>query len=327
MSQGEKVLITGGTGFIGSYVARVLADRGWSVCMFDSQPLSALSRFILEEHADRLTIELGSVDDWSRLIEVVDHYRPRYVVHMAVSKAATSRHLNVTVNVVGTINVLEAARLFDVERVVFFSSIRVVPRVQYEPVDAAHPTVLPGEGPRGFYGASKLAGEAFCFAYEENHGLQFRIIRPTQVYGHGMSWPTYVKLMVEGAVRGEPVSFDHGGPFAMDYVHVEDVASLTAALLVSPADADRVFYATTGAPLVTNLELAETIMDVVPGAEITLGDQLSEENLQELPFLGRMSIDSAITQLGWTPTYASIRDGVTRYVERYRAFLSVARPQ
>ena len=242
---------------------------------------------------------MGGVDDWSRVVEVVNRYRPRYVIHMAVTQAAKHRHLNVTVNVVGTINALEAARLFDVERVVFFSSVLVVPRVQYEPVDAAHPIILPREGPHGgFYGASKLAGEAFCFAYQENFGLDVRIIRPTSVYGHGMSWPTYIKLMVEGAVRGEPVSFDHGGPFAMDYVHVEDVASLAVALLETPEDADRVFYASTGGPLVANAELARIVMDLVPGAEITLGDQLSEENQNDLPFIGRMSIDNARNQLG-----------------------------
>jgi nucleoside-diphosphate-sugar epimerase len=304
-----------------------VADHGWSACLFDLKPPSLLARFILDEQADRLPLEIGGVDDWSRLVEVVKHRRPRYIVHMAVIQAGFTKdiHLNVTVNVMGTINVLEVARLFDVERVVFFSTVLVVPRVQYEPVDTAHPIILPREGPHGgFYGASKLAGEAFCFAYQENFGIDVRIIRPTSVYGHGMSWETYIKLMVEGAVRGESVSFDHGGPFAMDYVHVEDVAGLAVALLEAPEDADRVFYATTGGPPVTTAELARIVMGQVPGARITVGDQLSEEDKAGLPFVGRMSIDSAREQFGWVPTYASIHDGVARYIDRYRTYLEVA---
>jgi nucleoside-diphosphate-sugar epimerase len=70
------------------------------------------------------------------------------------------------VNLEGTVNVLECARLVGVERVVYFSSIGVLLAVQYQPIDGAHPIILPKAGPAsGAYGAAKISGEAFCFAF------------------------------------------------------------------------------------------------------------------------------------------------------------------
>jgi NAD dependent epimerase/dehydratase family len=115
--------------------------------------------------------------------------------------------------VLGTIHVLEAARLFDVRRIVYFSSIGVLPARQYEPIDQAHPIFLPRDAvPTGVYGASKIAGEAFCFAYNQAFGVDFRTIRPSAVYGFSMQWPIFVKPMVEGAVRGEKVTSSQAVP-------------------------------------------------------------------------------------------------------------------
>ena len=163
---------------------------------------------------------------------------------------------------VGTVNVLEAARLFGVERVVYFSSIGVLPAAQYQPIDAAHPIILPAQGPAsGAYGASKVAGEAFGFAYHQAFGLDFRAIRPSAAYGFGMKWHSsnYMKQFVEPAVRGEPVRLASGGPLPRDYTHVIDVARLAVAVLEAPPDADRVFYAATGEPLVTAAEVAQMV--------------------------------------------------------------------
>ena len=66
----DRVLITGGTGFIGSYVARALLDRGDEVVLFDLQPLSAEARFVLGDAAGEIPVEIGGVDNWPRLFEV-----------------------------------------------------------------------------------------------------------------------------------------------------------------------------------------------------------------------------------------------------------------
>jgi nucleoside-diphosphate-sugar epimerase len=320
-------LITGGTGFVGRTIARQLLERGEEVCLVDLKPLSLEGRFTLGALAERAAIEIGSIDNWPSVFEAVLRHRPRRIVHAATiidpTFLARNPITNLQVNVNGTIHVLEAARLLGVERVVYFSSIGVLPPKQYEPIDANHPIFLARSGRNEtYYGAAKIAGEAFCFAYAREHGLDCRIIRPSAVYGFGMSWPIYVKPMVEGAVRGEPVRFATGGGYPRDYTHVEDVAGLTTAMLEAPVDADSIFYGATGEPLVTTAEVAAIIRELVPGADVEIGDELSPEEAAEVPFRGRLSIENARRQLGWRPRFAYIRDGIADYVERYRAFLA-----
>jgi UDP-glucose 4-epimerase len=323
----RPTLVTGGTGFIGTYVVRELLERGRRVVAFDTRELTPEGRFVLGDRAEEVTVETGSIDDWSRVLHVVADHRPVDVVHLATITHPVFLFTNpmpgVRVNLMGTIHVLEAARLFDIERIVYFSSIGVLPARQYEPIDAAHPIFLARDAvPTGVYGASKIAGEAFCFAYNQAFGLDFRTIRPSAVYGFGMQWPIFVKPMVEGAVRGEPVTFESGGPFPRDYTHAADVASLALACLDAPDDADRIFYGATGEPLVTAADVARIVMEFVPGSRIEIPDILTEADQMELPYRGRLSTENARTQLGWEPRFKDIRDGLADYVERYRAFLA-----
>ena len=325
----RPVLVTGGTGFIGSYVVKALLEAGRRVVALDVRGYTPEGRFVLEGRENEVVVEEGSVDDWVRVLHVVREHRPAEVVHLATITNPVYLFTNpmpgVRVNFLGTIHVLEAARLFDIRRIVYFSSIGVLPAKQYEPIDGAHPIFLPREAvPTGVYGASKIAGEAFCFAYNQAFGTDFRTIRPSAVYGFGMQWPIFVKPMVEGAVRGEVVTFESGGPFPRDYTHASDVASLAAELVDAPDDADRVFYGATGQPLVTAAEVARIVMELVPGSRIEIADILSEADQMELPYRGRLSIENAREQLGWEPRFTNIRDGLADYVERYSGFLSAS---
>jgi len=198
----DKVLVTGGTGFIGTYVVRELLEAGRDVVAFDVRGLTDEGRFLLEGRADDFTLEQGSIEDWSRVLHVVEQHRPVDIVHLATITHPVFLFTNpmpgFRINLEGTMNVLEATRFFDVRRLVYFSSIGVLPARQYEPIDAAHPIFLPRDSvPTGVYGASKIAAEAFCFAYNQAFGTDFRTIRPSAVYGLGMQWPIYVKPMVE----------------------------------------------------------------------------------------------------------------------------------
>lgn len=75
---------------------------------------------------------------------------------------------------------------------------------RYEPIDADHPTITARVGPLGAYGAAKVAAEAFAFAYNQSFGLDTRIVRPSALYGFGMSWfaPNYIKQIVEPGGAG-----------------------------------------------------------------------------------------------------------------------------
>jgi nucleoside-diphosphate-sugar epimerase len=322
----HRVLITGGTGFYGAYLARQLLDRGDDVYLFDVKPLSEELRFVVGE-SDRLTVEIGGVENWPSLFNAVRRFQPDRIVHAAMildpAFLAKNPITNLNVNFGGTIHALEATRIFEVERIVYLSSIGVLPAKQYEPIDGNHPIFLTRESKiNNFYGAAKISGEAFCFAYMNIHGVDARIVRPSAIYGFGMSWPIVLKPMVEGAVRGERVHFEHGGSYPRVYTHVADVASLTVALLDGPVDADRIFYGATGLPPVTQGEVARVVRELVPGADVTIEEPMSEAEREEMAFRGELSIANARQQLGWEPRYAQIRDGVEEYIGRYRAFLA-----
>ncbi len=323
----STVLVTGATGFIGPHVVRALLDSGRRVIAFDLRPFAPEGEFILGEDLGRVSVELGSVADVARLSDVVKAHRPDEIVHMGMiidpAYLAKNRTTGIEVNILGTVNVLEAALAFDVDRIINFSSIGVLPSVEYEPIDANHPVILATKGPgTDFYGSAKAASELLCYAYHQSLGVDFRTIRPSAVYGLGMTiWVGPIKAFVEGAVRGEPVHIEFGGPHPRDYTHARDIASLVVAVLAAPDEADRVFYGATGRPLTTTSELVAIVRDVVPGADVSVGNELGEGEELVVGLRGRVSVDNARAQLGWEPTYGSLHDGVAQYVQQYRSFL------
>jgi nucleoside-diphosphate-sugar epimerase len=325
------VLVTGGAGFIGGYITRQLVDLGREVTVLTrGQSTTPDMRHVLKDHKGRFATETGSVQDLPALLATFERVKPAIVVHSAsnveVSKLFRDPYLAFQTNVTGTLNVLEAARLTGVQRVVDISSIGVLPAIQYEPIDAAHPIMLAGEGPgSGAYGAAKASGELFAFAYQRAYGLDIRIVRPSAVYGFGMQWHSanYMKEFVEPAVRGEVVRVPSGGRLPRDYTHVEDVAALTVRVIDCTLDADRIFYAATGGPLVTAAQAARLVAELLPGSSVEVSDAMTPDDEVEASFRGVISIANAKAQLGWTPRYGSLREGVRQYIEAYRTFLGV----
>ena len=323
----ERVaLVTGGTGFVGAFLAKALVESGRRVVVYDVKEFAEEGRFVLGSALEDVVVERGSIDDQARFTDVVRRHAPADVVHMAMiidpAVLARDRTTGFRVDLEGTHIVLEAMRLFEIERLVYYSSIGVLAPVQYEPIDAAHPVLLPTSGPgTGFYGAYKVAGEAMCFAYNQAFGVDFRTVRPSAVYGLGMNdFPGPIKAMVEGSVRGERLRFETGGRHPRAYTHAVDVAGLTVALLEAPVGADRIFFASTGEPLDTTTRVAEIVHELVPGADIEIGEELSPAELPMVALRGQLSIENARSQLGWEPRFGSLRDGIAQYVDHYGAF-------
>lgn len=324
-----SVLVLGGTGFIGGYVARALAADGRKVTAYARRGPSAEMQRVLQEESERITIANGSVGNLPDLVAKVGAIRPGAIVHVAanvdVPALLRDPYLAFTDNVTGTINVFEAARLLGVPKVIFFSSIGVLPPRRYEPIDVNHPLILAGNGPgTGSYGAAKASGELFAYAYSQAYDLDIRIIRPSAVYGFGMPWhsPNNIKELVEPAVRGEPAELVSGGRLPRDYTHVLDVADLAVAVLNADDDADKVFYAATGRALADANDVARIIVELIPGSSISISNVSTPLDDMEASFRGILSIANAREQLGWSPRFADLREGIAEYIARYRDFLS-----
>ena len=323
------VLVLGGTGFIGGYVARALAADGRSVTAYARRRPSEEIQAVLQGESNRITIAHGSVGNLPDLVNNVRALKPSAIVHVAanvdVPALLRDPYLAFTENVTGTINVFEAARLLGVPKVIFFSSIGVLPPRRYEPIDVDHPLILARSGPgTGSYGAAKASGELFAYAYCQAYDLDIRIIRPSAVYGFGMPWHSAnnIKELVEPAVRGEPAELVSGGTLPRDYTHVQDVADLTVAVLNAGDDTDKVFYAATGQALADAHDVARIIKDLIPGSSISISNVSTPLDDMEASFRGVLSIANAREQLGWTPRFADLRAGIAEYISRYRDFLT-----
>ena len=236
---------------------------------------------------------------------------------------AREPHTALRLNTEASVNVFEAARIFGVRRVVYLSSTGVLPRRQYEPIDAGHPIFTATEAsPDTFYAAAKVASEAFAWAYHHSFGLDIMIIRPSAMYGFGMQWPMYIKPIVENSLLGQPTRFDSGREFPRDYTHVKDVAQLVRLCLEIPADRvrDRCFYGATGRDPVTPAHVAEIVRELIPGADIEIGDGLTALEAWDAATRGRYDIAPAKEQLGYAPRFADPRAGIADYIEELRRY-------
>src|SRR3954447_9243869 len=145
MSPRRVVLVTGGAGFAGSYVTRELVDDGYEVVCLDLADHRAESRFLLGSRLRAGAFERASIDDWPAVLDAFMRHRPAAVVHAGaiMDTAFLDSHPMVAMrtNLGGTLNLLEASRLTDVQRFICFSTIGVIGRVLYEPIDANHPII------------------------------------------------------------------------------------------------------------------------------------------------------------------------------------------
>ncbi len=170
------VMITGGTGFLGSFVARELCDRGESPVLMDVNP--ALWR--LRGYESRVRMYDGSVTSWADVVQAVRDHGVSKIVHAAADlslKAERMRVESFRTNLEATLTILEVARLFDIERVVFVSSLSVLGERSMPVSEHSF------RDPSTFYGATKAASEVLGQYYSKAHGLEFVAIRFPTISG------------------------------------------------------------------------------------------------------------------------------------------------
>ncbi len=312
-----RVLVTGGTGIIGSLTGRKLAERGHEVRLFDARP----NPYALVGAEDSVELVRGDVLSSGQLESAAADVD--VVVHLAYSLGADTSlrpYPATTLNVQGTANVLEAARLVGAQRVVLAGSIAIYGSDQH--YDAAELPLTEDAATHlssgmALYGAGKLYLEQLARAYRETHGLLALGVRPSPVYGPGgvRGVSGWLAELVEKPVAGEPVTVDHGDA-RINLVFVEDVAEQLVRLTELPAAAlgDRWFF-NTGGDSTTIRELAEIVRGLVPGAEI----EVTSRGEPDLAGLASQVCGQALADLIGYERRFGLEQGLRAHVDVVRA--------
>ncbi len=305
------VIVTGGTGFIGTEVIRLLVSWGEEVVAFDLTPN--------EERVAGLgvVIEQGDLGDARRVEEVVGKYRPKIVYHFGgmLSVSSEADHVaSFNVNALGTLNVLEAARKHDVRKVIYSSTMVTFGKdIEGQTIDDK--TL---QRPNLFYGVTKVFGEHIGIWYKRKFGIDFRGIRYPGVVGSGVKTPgvaQYNAWMVEAAIKGEPFTVWVREDTRHAILYYKDAAEAAVRLADAPGEnlKREMYVVTSGKPSPTAGELAEEVRRQVPGAEIRFG--VDEERQRVLDDVEREIDDSAAREeWDFAPEFG-LRDMVRDMVE------------
>jgi len=304
-----RFLITGALGAIGVWTMRSLLDRGHQVVAFDLG--GATHRLPLALDADqlpRVTPVAGDITDLAALERVLDEHAITNVIHLAALQVPFVRErpaLGAHVNVVGTVNVLEAVRrrADRIGHVVLASSIAV-----YGP----RGTLAGDDVPGTLYGVFKRADEGTAVRYHDDFGVSSITLRPHTVFGPGRdqgltSAPTQAML---AAAAGQPFHIPYGGRAQFQYAPDAGEAFARAALLDGYAGATAHNLDGTVAPVA---EVARLLREGEPAAEIS-----SDETV--LPFPEEVDARSFVALMGG-PVCRPLADGVADAVSRFRALL------
>ncbi len=295
------VLVTGGSGFIGSHVVDRLLAAGIQPRIFDLMP-SAHHR---TEDVETVLGDLLDADALGRAMQGCDaviHLAGAADVGIVVEQPSSAEQTNAH----GTLSVLEAARSAGIARVIYGSTVWVYGESGTGLLDEESPLGLP----RHIYTASKLAGEMYCTSYAELYGVEFTILRFGIPYGPRARPSGVIPIFIRKAIAGEPLTIAGDGKQTRRFVFVEDLAEGVVRAL-DPCATNRVY----------NLSSDETV--TIRDVADTVGSHVGDVEIVHVPGrtgdFGGAEISSrrAEQELGWR---ASTRLG--EGVERYLAWLN-----
>ncbi|TSA81455.1 NAD-dependent epimerase/dehydratase family protein [Deinococcus detaillensis] len=312
----HRMLISGGAGFIGSHVARRAQAAGYHVTVIDN-----LSSGKMENLPEGVTFVHVDVRDRASVLDAVMAAAPDVISHQAaqvsVSESVQDPHFDAAVNIIGLLNVLEAARQAGTRRIVFASSggaiYGEVPEGQRAQVEWQASPISP-------YAVSKLAGEGYLQAYRAQFGLEFTSLRYANVYGprqnpHGEAG--VVAVFVNRLLAGQALqinameTLDDDGCIR-DYVYVADVAR--ANILAAAGVLPDVINIGTGIPVSTRT-LAETIAELGGlKLELMTGPHRAGD-------IKHSQIDPAVCE-HFLGEMTALRTGLVATIESFRAALA-----
>jgi UDP-glucose 4-epimerase len=303
-----KVLVTGGAGFIGSHVSDRLLALGHEVAIVDNlvtgkrENLPAAATFYETDIRDAALHEVFGIE---RPDAVIHH-----AAHIDVTRSVREPGYDASINILGSLNLLECCRQHGVRKIIYAGTGGALfGEPSYIPVDESHPV-----DPISPYGVSKHTVEHYLFAYRQNHGLQYIVLRYPNVYGprqdpHGEAGVVAI-FALQLLTGHQPVIFGDGSK-TRDYCYVADIVEANVIALNSPLGG--VYNLGRGIE-VSDTEIFEAVRSAV-GSEVA--PAFAAVRPGEVEHIA-LDASKAEKELGWT-WRVDLNEGVAQAVEFYRA--------
>lgn len=274
----KSIVVFGGSGFLGSHVADALTSAGYRVKIFDckhSPYLQPKQEMIIGDIMDYDSV-LSAVKD----CEVVFNFAGIADIDDAIHRPIDTANLNI----IGNLHILEACRHTQVKRFVFASSVYVFSQSG------------------AFYRASKQSCEHFIETYYERYGLEYTILRYGTLYGRRADKRNNIYRLIQQGLREKKITY-HGAPEAMrDYIHVEDAARLSVAILKDEFINRHIVL--TGTERMSVQQLMKMIAEILPGdVELEFTEQKLAGHYVMTPYsfhpkIGQKLISNAQVDMG-----------------------------
>ncbi|MGH6719893.1 MAG: NAD-dependent epimerase/dehydratase family protein [Alphaproteobacteria bacterium] len=304
-------LITGGCGFIGTnLIARLGAEGGQAIRVYDDLSVGSEAALALAAPGPgAVELVVGDVLDAERLARAAED--ADIVVHLAanteIPRSIADPHTDCRVNVLGTLNVLAAARRAAAGCFVFASSVA--------PLGDVAPPVHEGLAPRPMspYGASKLAGEGYCSAYAHSFGLATVALRFGNVYGPRSSHKgSVVAKFIRAALAGEPLTVHGDGGQTRDFIYVDDLVRAVVLAAHAPGLAGELFQIATARETAVT-ELVAALLPALDAAGVRRPEVRHEAERTGEMRRNYADTTRARTRLGWSAEVA-LDEGLRRTV-------------
>src|ERR1051325_5480873 len=306
-----NILITG-AGLIGTNAARHATDAGHKVALFDLSP----NRDYIDKTVgpDKAGIVAADMRDLPALLSALEKFNVDTIVHTAGligSRVQENSYTGATNNILGTINILEAARLRKLRCVVYVSTFGVYDRskITHSVIHETDPI-----GGHNLYATTKVCSEHLVHASASMYKLDTIIIRPGGVFGRGfyIGGSTVGKVMRDLAlaiIKGEPISIDAKTYGPNEYVYGKDVGRALFLACVAENPKQRVYNAGTGAVHGPE-ELAAGVRELAPRSEVKVSGTSGAGRSRSIP----MDISVAKAELGYAPKF-TLKDALRDYME------------
>jgi UDP-glucose 4-epimerase len=301
-----KVIITGGAGFISSHVVDLLIDNNYEVCIIDNLTHGSINN--INKKAKFYEMDIRD----TKLIEVFEIEKPDYVIHNAAQisvPASVDDPMNdASINILGTVNVLEASRKVNVKKIIYPASAAIFGEPSYLPIDEEHPLeMLSG------YGVTKHTVEHYLKVYKTLYNIDYVVLRCANIYGprqDSSGEGGVIAIFCEKLLMDQTPYIYGDGEQIRDFVYVKDVAK--AYLMALQSDINGIYNVSTNIKITIN-ELFKVINELLNKNISCIYTDERKGDIRD----SYMTYDKIKGEIGWKPE-TSITEGLQETLNYYR---------